>query len=45
LIQEATWGGWEAWQVSGKGAAQRDPAQPDMLGGAALNGSLRAGIS
>ncbi len=23
----------EAWQVSGKGAAQRDPSQPDRLGG------------
>jgi len=27
----------EAWQVSGKGAAQRDPAQPDRLGGKRQN--------
>ncbi len=26
-------GAMGAWQVSGKGAAQHDPAQPDMLGG------------
>jgi hypothetical protein len=34
LVFEGTpWGGREAWQVSGKGAAQRDPAQTDRLGG------------
>ena len=32
-IEVPHWGGWEARQVSGKGAAQRDPAQPDPLGG------------
>jgi len=40
--REPHWGGREAWQASGKGAAQRDPAQPDRLGGRGQSNGTRS---